>query len=141
MFQIWNNTINLFYLVSLYLQLVSGLSTSVTRLQFVFYSFLDFLRNHHEQSGSFFETFSGGFILLQLEIISFIPIIFKLLFRGAGFAHYLRMFSRFFPIVKSGHKGQYHFTRPRYYQEILFDQCRFYPSLFQLSLSSILHSQ
>ena len=39
-------------------------------------------------------------ILLEVEMISFFPIIFKLLFRGAGFGHCLRKFSRFFFICK-----------------------------------------
>ena len=33
-------------------------------------------------------VFSGGFILLELEMISFLPIISKLFFK-AGLAHYL----------------------------------------------------
>ena len=82
----------------------------------------------------FFEAFSGGLILLELEIVSFFPIIsklFLLFFRGAGFAHYLRMFSRFFPFVKSGNKGQWHFAGSHKHQEILLDQCSsLYHSLF-----------
>ena len=63
-------------------------------------------------------------------------------FRGAGFAHYIRMFSRvFFPFVKSGNKSHWHFAGPQYYQEIFFIQCDFYPSLFQLRFASILYSQ
>ena len=73
-------------------------------------------------------------------MISFLPIIFKLFLREAEFAHYLRILSRFFPFVKSGNKGQWHFAGPHYYQEILFDQCRLCPSLFQLSFASILCS-
>ena len=34
-----------------------------------------------------FEAFSRGYILLELEMIGFLPIIFKLFFRVAGFAH------------------------------------------------------
>ena len=58
-----------------------------------FRCFLDFLRN--QQQSVFSEAFSGDFILLEVEMIRFLPIIFKLFFR-AGFAHYLKMFSRFF---------------------------------------------
>ena len=43
-----------------------------------------------------FEAFSRGFILLELEMISFLPIIFKLFFRVAGFAHLLRVFPCFY---------------------------------------------
>ena len=43
-----------------------------------------------------FEAFSGGCILLELKMISFLPMIFKLFFRVAGLAHLLRTFSRFF---------------------------------------------
>ena len=68
----------------------------------------DFLRNQQKQP-AFFETFTGGFILLELEMISFLPIILKLFFRD-GFGHYLRNFSRFFPFVKSRNKSQWHFT-------------------------------
>ena len=48
----------------------------------------------------FFEAFSWGFILLELEMISFLPIIFKLFFRGVGFSQYFRTFSRVFSICK-----------------------------------------
>ena len=68
----------------------------------------------------FFKKFSGGFTLLELEMVNFLPVIFKLLFRGARFAHYLRMFSRFFQFLKSGNKGQWYFAG-LHYQEILFD--------------------
>ena len=48
----------------------------------------------------FSEAFSGGFILFELEMVSFLPIIFKLFFRESGFAHYLRVFHGFFSICK-----------------------------------------
>ena len=48
----------------------------------------------------FCEGFSGGFILFELEMVSFLPIVFKLFFRESGFAHYLRTFHRFFSICK-----------------------------------------
>ena len=35
-------------------------------------------------------------VSLELEMISFLPLIFKFFFRGAGFTRYLRMFSRVF---------------------------------------------
>ena len=72
---------------------------------------------------AFFEAFSGVFILLELEMASFLPIIFKMFFRGAGFDHFLRMFFFFFFFfLKSEKKGQWHFIGPLYYQEILFNQ-------------------
>ena len=43
-----------------------------------------------------FEAFSRGCILLELEMISFLSIIFKLFFRVAGFAYLLRIFSCFY---------------------------------------------
>ena len=43
-----------------------------------------------------FVVFGGGSILLALEMVSVLPIIFKL-FRIAGFAHLLRMPLRFYP--------------------------------------------
>ena len=43
-----------------------------------------------------FEAFSRGCLLLELEMISFLPVIFKLFFRVAGFAHLLRMFPCFY---------------------------------------------
>ena len=95
-----------------------------------FRCFLDFLRNQYEQFVSFF---------IRARLKSFLRIIFKLFNRGAGFTHYLRMFSWVFFICKIWEEG--HFAGPHYYQEILFDQCRLYPSLFQLSLASILYSQ
>ena len=76
-----------------------------------------------------------SFILLELEMVSFLSTIFKLFFI-AGFAHYLRIFF-FLPFVKSRNKGQWHFAGPHYYQEILFDRCCLYPNLFQLPLASI----
>ena len=45
-----------------------GLSTSVTRLQFVFKMFLRFFKEPAEIVCPFFEAFSGGFILLELEV-------------------------------------------------------------------------
>ena len=50
------------------------------------------------------------------------------------------MFSGFFPLVKSGNKGQRHFADPHYYHGILLDQWGLCLSLFQLSLASILYS-
>ena len=91
--------------------------------------FLRFLKKPARIACLLFEAFSGGFILLDLEVISFIPIISKLFFWRAGFAHYLRTFS-----------GQWYFANPHCHQEILFDQCRLYPSLFQFSFVSILYS-
>ena len=49
-----------------------------------------------------FEVFSGGFVLLEQEMISFLRIIFKVFFREAGFRHYLRMISPFFLLQNLG---------------------------------------
>ena len=54
--------------------------------------FLRFFKEPAEIFYVFFEAFSGGFISLELEMISFLLIIFKFFFREARFAHYLRMF-------------------------------------------------
>ena len=43
-----------------------------------------------------FEAFSRGCIFLELEIISFLPIIFTLFFSVAGFAHLLSTFVCFY---------------------------------------------
>ena len=43
-----------------------------------------------------FEAFSRDRILLELEMISFLPIISKRFFRAAGFAHLSRIFSYFY---------------------------------------------
>ena len=115
------------------------LASAILDFNLFFRCFLNFLRNQQEQS-VFFEAFSGGFILLELEMKSFLPIVFKLFWR-AGFAHCLKMFSRFFPFAKFRNKGQWHFGVPHFYQEILFDECHLCPNLFQLSLASILSSQ
>ena len=56
------------------------------------------------------------------------------------FLRFLKKPARIFQFVKSGKKGQWHFAGPHYHQQILFDQCRLYPSLFQLSFDSILYS-
>ena len=84
-------------MVLLYLQLVFGFSASLTRLQFVFKIFLRYFKEPARIVCVFFGAFSGGLILLDLKMISFLPIIF---FRRAGFAHYLRMFSPSFSICK-----------------------------------------
>ena len=63
-----------------------------------FVCFLDGFRFFKEPAGIVchpFEAFSRGRILLKSEMTSFIPIIFKLFFKGTGFALILRMFSRF----------------------------------------------
>ena len=43
-----------------------------------------------------FEAFSRDYFLLELEMISFLPIIFKVFLRVAGFGHFLRIFSCFY---------------------------------------------
>ena len=58
-----------------------------------------------------FEAFSRGYILLELEMIGFLPIIFKLFFRVAGFAHVSMVLS---PSFKSANKEQWHFVAPHY---------------------------
>ena len=62
--------------------------------------FLDGSRFFREPAGIFchaFEAFRSGCILLELEMKSFLLIIFKLFFRVTGFAYLLRMFLRFYP--------------------------------------------
>ena len=111
MFSIWNFTIKLFHLLDI--QLVFGTSAAVTRRNLFFGCFLDGSRVFKESAGiacHAFKTFSRGWILLELEI-SFLPIIFKLFFKLPGFAHPLRIFSRFYlHFNKSGNNEQWHFT-------------------------------
>ena len=69
----------------------------VTRLNLFSRCFIDVL-DLKEPAGTVchsFEAFSRGRIFLKLEMISFLPIIFKLLFRAAEFVHLLRMLSCF----------------------------------------------
>ena len=79
-------------------KLVFGSSTSVTRLNLFFGYFVIGSHFFKKPAGIVciaFETFSKRCILLALEIISFLPIIS---YRITGFAHFLRMFSRFYSI-------------------------------------------
>ena len=87
------------------LQPVFGLTVSVTRLQFAFWMFLRFFKEPARIVCVLFEGFSGWFVSSELEIIIFLSIIFKHFFRGAGFAYYLRTYSRFFSFVKPANKG------------------------------------
>ena len=60
-----------------------------------------------------FEAFSRGCILLDLEMISFHPIIFKHFFGVARFIHFLKnVFMFLFPFLKSGNKDQWHAADP-----------------------------
>ena len=66
------------------MQLVFGSLISVTRLNLLFVCFLDGFLFFEEPVGILchaFEAFSRGCILLELEMITFLPIIFKLFFR------------------------------------------------------------
>ena len=82
------------------LQLVFGWSISVTRFKFVSQMFLRFFKEPARIVCVFFEAFSECFMSLVLEMISFLFIIFKLFFRGAGFAYCLRTYSRFLSFFK-----------------------------------------
>ena len=86
----------LFRLLGFSTELVFGLSASVTRLNLFFECFSNGSRFLKESAGIVchaFETFGGGCILLELEMISFLPIIFQLFFIVTGFAHLLNAFN------------------------------------------------
>ena len=84
------------HLLSCTIQLVFGSSSPATRLYLFIYLFII-----KEPTGivchAFEASSSRGCILLELEMIGFLTIKFKLFFRVAGFAHLLRIFSRFYP--------------------------------------------
>ena len=69
----------------------------------------------------FFGAFSIACILLELEMISFPTIIFKLFFRVAGLAHLLRMVSCFYSHFLNWVKGAISFLQVSLL--IIFDQC------------------
>ena len=76
-----------FWLANLLLDLICFLDVSLMVLAF------------KEPAGTVchsFEAFSRFYIALELEMISFLPTIFKFFFRVAGFAHLLRIFSCFY---------------------------------------------
>ena len=80
-------------------ELVFGLSASVTKLNLFFGCFLDSSSSFKKPTGIVcydFEPFSRGSILLKLEMVSFLPKIFKLFFRVTGFAHLLRLLPHFY---------------------------------------------
>ena len=89
------------HLLSFTMQLVFSSSTPVTRLD-LFLGF--FLNESHfffkEPTGKVCHTLEAfscrGCILLELEMISFLPIILKLFFRVARSGHLLRVLSRFY---------------------------------------------
>ena len=100
----------LLHLLCSTIELVFGLLASVARLNLLI-GCLDGSRCHA------FEAFSRVCILLKLEMIGFLPIIFKLFFRVTGFAPLLRMFSNLG--IRSNDISQVFNIN----QEILFDQC------------------
>ena len=72
----------LFHLIGFTIELVFGSSTSVTKLNLFFGYFLNGIPFFKKPAGIVchpFEAFSRGCILPKSEIISFLPIIFKLL--------------------------------------------------------------
>ena len=77
-FDFWNFTIKLFHLLDFTIELVFG--SSKLDLHLFFGCFLDGSRFVKEPAGiascHAFETFSGGCILLELKMISFLLIIF-----------------------------------------------------------------
>ena len=90
MFQIWTFTMKLFHLFGFTAELVFGSPSSATRHNLFFGCFLDGSRFLKETVGIVchaFEAFSRGCILLDIEMISFLPKLFKLFFRIAKFAH------------------------------------------------------
>ena len=90
----------LFHLLGFGIELVFGTSTSVTRLSCFFRYFLDGSHFFKEPEGMVchaFEEFNRGVILLKLEMIRFLPIIFKLFIRVTKFDHLLLILSSFHP--------------------------------------------
>ena len=79
-FDFWNFTIKLFHLLGFTIELVFGSSILLLDLHLFFGCFLDGSRFSKEPAGiascHAFETFSGGCILLELKMISFLLIIF-----------------------------------------------------------------
>ena len=79
-FKFWNFTMRLFHLLGFIKELVFGSSTSVTRLNFCFLYFLIFSRFFKESAGIVchaFEASSRGCIVLELEMISFFPMMYN----------------------------------------------------------------
>ena len=68
-----------------------------------------------------FGVFSIGCVLLELEMISFSTIIFKLFFRVAELAHLLRILSCFYSQFLNWVKGAISFLQASLL--IIFDQC------------------
>ena len=109
----------LLHLLCSTIELVFGLLASVARLNLLI-GCLDGSRFFKKPAGIVchaFEAFSRVCILLKLEMIGFLPIIFKLFFRVTGFAPLLRMFSNLG--IRSNDISQVFNIN----QEILFDQC------------------
>ena len=85
-----------------------------------------------------FEAFSRVCILLKLEMIGFLPIIFKLFFRVTGFAPLLRMFSNLG--IRSNDIYRSSILIRKSLLTNALSKCGLYSSLFQLSLASTLFS-
>ena len=101
-----------FSFISFTKELVFGSWTSITRHNMFFGCFLDgwrFFREPAEIVCNTFEAFSRGYILWESEIISFLPILFKLFSRGTE-----ECFHVFIPIFKIWKKEQWHFAGPHY---------------------------
>ena len=78
-FKFWNFTLKLFHFLCFIVKLVFGLSTSVTKLYLFFENCLGGFRFFNEPAGKVChasEALSRGFVLLELEMILFLPIIF-----------------------------------------------------------------
>ena len=113
----------------------------VTRLQFIFQMFLRFFKEPARIAGLFL-SIQWRFNFIRARNDKFSPYNFPITsFQRSWICSLFNVFTGFFPFVKSGNKGQWHFAGPHYYQKILFDQYRLYPSLFQLSFASSRYSQ
>ena len=81
-FKFWDFTMKLFHLLGFTKELTFGSSTSVTRFKFVLVCCIDGSRFFKEPAGIVyhaFEALSRGCILLELKMISFLPMIVFLL--------------------------------------------------------------
>ena len=80
------------------IELVFSSSTSVARFNLILWMFngSHYFKEPAEIVCHCFKPFNRGYILLELEMIIFLHMIFKLFFNVTGFAHLLRMFARFY---------------------------------------------
>ena len=126
-FKFWNFIMSLFHRLGFTAELVFGSSTSVTRLNLFFGWFLHgsrFLKKPAGIACQAFKALSRGWILLELEKISFFLWFSNFSFRLTGFARLLRMFSRFYTHFQNLRTRSNGISQvPTINQEIIFDQC------------------